>query len=431
MKLRTSSSLEVPPLACREVPNRSGAQGHATTPVDPNFPDSLTRRFHTPIEMASLRSRRREEAGFRDPPPSPPLYLGGYDAWEMSGPRAVHHRSWFWNCGSLAIALGAFQCLLLATKACAATNVLPSPAPAASSTNLSAPPPLPPLTKSPVELFRNLLAMAPMQRRHALTNRPAEGQQRILAKLGEYDALKPEERELRLRATELRWYLLPLLSLPPTNRIAELERVPSDLRKLVSARLEMWDVVPPPLQTQILDDDRATQLYFQLEISTPKQRETLLEPLPPQRRAEVEAGFKEWVRLSVADRQKLLDRVNQFFDLTPKEKTRVLATLSEAERQQMEETLRTFERLPRPQRIQCIQSFVKFASLGPEERSQFFKNAERWQAMTPAERESWRKLVREVPLLPPLPPEDGPPRLPNVSPRSARSSAAALATNAN
>lgn len=273
--------------------------------------------------------------------------------------------------------------------------------------------------------------MAPVQRRQALTNRPVESQQRILAKLGEYDALRPEERELRLRVTELRWYLLPLLSLPPTNRTAELVRVPADLRKLVAARLEMWDVVPPPWQTQILDDDRATQLYFQLEISTPKQREKLLEPLPPQRRAEVEAGFNEWVRLSAADRQKLLDRVNQFFDLTPKEKTKVLATLSGAERQQMEETLRTFERLPRLQRIQCIQSFVKFASLGPEERSQFFKNAERWQAMTPAERESWRKLVREVPLLPPLPPEDGPPRPPNVPPRSARSATAAVATNTN
>ena len=65
--------------------------------------------------------------------------------------------------------------------------------------------------KSPVDFFRKLLAMAPEEREAFLTNRPPEIRQRILAKVDEYEALDPDQRELRLRATELRWYMMQLL----------------------------------------------------------------------------------------------------------------------------------------------------------------------------------------------------------------------------
>jgi hypothetical protein len=53
--------------------------------------------------------------------------------------------------------------------------------------------------------------MAPAERREFLANRSPEAQKLILAKVKEYEALRPEERDLRLWVTELRWYLLPLL----------------------------------------------------------------------------------------------------------------------------------------------------------------------------------------------------------------------------
>ena len=68
--------------------------------------------------------------------------------------------------------------------------------------NLSAPPPLPPTGASPVDFFRQLLAMSPAERNQSLTNRSPEIRARILAKVREYQALGPDERELRLRATE-------------------------------------------------------------------------------------------------------------------------------------------------------------------------------------------------------------------------------------
>jgi hypothetical protein len=261
---------------------------------------------------------------------------------------------------------------------------------------------LPPLPKCPVDFFRDLLAMTVTERKQALTNRAPESQRLILAKVQEYQALPADEREARLRATELRWYVLPLMSMPATNRPSRLDQIPRDLRPLVQARLAQWDVFPPPLQKQLLEDERNLQLYLQLEASTPTQQETILKRFPAAQRQEIEAGFQKWRALSEPERQRALVRVNQFFDLTPREKSKVLATLSDAERGQMERTLRNFERLPRAQRAQCINSFGRFASLSGEERLQFLMNAERWQAMTPGERETWRKLVSQAPLLPPI-----------------------------
>ena len=109
----------------------------------------------------------------------------------------------------LVVALAAGQ---LAVFQLVAETAAPVPAPQklfSGPANLSLPPR--PRLKSPVDLFRELLAMTPAGRENFLTNRPPGIRNRILAKVREYGALDPNERELRLRATELRWYLLPLL----------------------------------------------------------------------------------------------------------------------------------------------------------------------------------------------------------------------------
>jgi len=89
--------------------------------------------------------------------------------------------------------------------------------------------------------------------------------------------------------------------------------------------------------------------------------------------------------------------------LTPSEKEKVLATLSDAERRQMEKTLESFGKLSPMQRRQCVTSFTKFAGMSPDERQEFLKSAQRWSAMSPAERQSWRELVSAAPKMPPFP----------------------------
>jgi len=283
-------------------------------------------------------------------------------------------------------------------------------------------PPLPPPPKSPVAAFRELLALDPEHRDESLTNRPAEARQRILAKLREYTSLPPAERELRLRATELRWYLTPLLAVPATNRAALLERVPADLRALVTTRLLLWSITPPGLRAQLLEDDRKMRLYLQLEASSPEQQETLLQAQPPGQRGEIEVGFVRWRALPAEERQKSLDRVNRFFDLNAREKARVLANFPESERRQMEQTLQSFEQLQPDQRARCVRAFGKFASLSPGERAEFLSNARRWEAMTPTERATFRNLVQVAPRLPPTPPRLRVPPLPGSRPTTVTNS---------
>src|SRR5688572_19384966 len=78
---------------------------------------------------------------------------------------------------------------------------------AQSATNQQPPLPPVPVAKSPVDAFRELLAMNPAAQRAALTNRTEESRQGLVAKIREYQRMDPDDRELRLVATELRWYL--------------------------------------------------------------------------------------------------------------------------------------------------------------------------------------------------------------------------------
>jgi hypothetical protein len=268
--------------------------------------------------------------------------------------------------------------------------------------NLSLPPL--PTVKSPVDFFRELLAMSPIERKNCLTNRPPEIRERILDKVREYQALDPNERELRLRATELRWYLLPLLHRSPTNRAAQLAAVPEDIRDLVKKRLGQWDILLPPLQQEFLDNQRVLRYFSHVDSTNGP-------PLPEgdQHYGTHDADLARWNALPGNERKRITDRFNQFFELTSREKERTLNTLSNAERQQMEKTLQAFEKLPPPLRAKCIRAFTEFAGMNPAEKQEFLKNAVRWSQMSPAERQAWRDLIAHVPKWPPLPPRLPPP----------------------
>ena len=266
---------------------------------------------------------------------------------------------------------------------------------ALSATN--SPPPIP-TAQSPVLFFRQLLAMTPAERNRSLTNRPPEVRARILDKVREYQSLGPDQRELRLRATELRWFLMPLLRAPAEQRSSGVEHVPPELRELVKTRLAQWDLLPPPLQQEFLANDKTLHYFSRVE-------PTNSPAASPQQ-------------------QQIAEQFKQFLELTPAEKQQTLGTLSEAERAQMDKTLKTFEQLPAQQRIRCIRNYAKFAGMSGAERSEFLKNAENWSKMSPSERQTWRDLVTHVPLLPPSPSLQPP--MPHALPKVPRAN---MATN--
>lgn len=249
-----------------------------------------------------------------------------------------------------------------------------------------------PLGSSPVDLFRMMLDAEPDELEKLLADRPPEKREQLLAKLREYQQMSPDERELRLRATELQWYVVQLLSLKGTNRQARLQEVPADICRLVEDRLTQWDILPPPLREELMQNAETLRRYLQLDTGNPV-------PQPPD----------ESVR-------KALKNTYKFFELTEQEQKEVLGMLSEAERRQIERALESFRKLSPELRARCIRAFGRFATMSPEQREQFLKNAERWKAMTPAERQRWRELVRQVPMWPPEPPGVEEPPLPPLPP---------------
>jgi hypothetical protein len=258
-------------------------------------------------------------------------------------------------------------------------------------------PPMPQL-RSPVESFRTLLVMPSAERRQYLSSRSPETQTKLTEKVREYLALPAEERELRLMATELQWYLKPLLNPAATNRASQLEMIPENVRPMVQARLAQWDKIPPGMQRLMLTNRHGAEYLV--------------------------GGSSTRVPPSPADamHKRLQQQLDRFFELTPGEKEKVLATLSDAERRQMEKSLTAYANLTPRQRQQCLASFARFAGMSTAEQQEFLKNTERWTQMSATDRQAWRELVSMVPKLPPLPvlTRKQPPPLPNDLKQRAR-----------
>jgi hypothetical protein len=258
---------------------------------------------------------------------------------------------------------------------------------------------------SPIDDFRGLLALTPAEREQALAEKSEWHRKLLQSKLQEYDALIPEERELRLRTTQLRWQMKWLMTTPPAQRSEKLAQISDEDRRWIDSRLELWDKLSPELQREVLEHEFTISYFMRLETAPPAERENLLQHFSPDRRKKLEDDIARWRGLPDQQRRRMYDNFNQFFELSEREKERTLNTLSEAERRQMEQVLGQFEKLPAHQRRVCIDSFRKFSNMTAEERDQFLQNAERWQAMTPSERETWRNLVTQLPPMPPgLPP---------------------------
>lgn len=276
--------------------------------------------------------------------------------------------------------------------------------PAQQAARVPQPPPMPP---SPIQFFRELLPMTAEQRQTALEKYSAKSRAFVTGKLKEYEALPPAEREDRLRTLEMRWHLLPLMSMAPSNRVLRIQAIPERDRPLIEERLRLWDKLTPEQQRDVLECEPAIDAYASTgrrvpatstgsQLSTNMQERInksrdYLYKLHPEKRAELYHNFQEFFELSEKEKTKALDSIH---------------TLSDAERRQMAQTLRTFDRLPRAEREQCIHGFQKFSALSREEQDQFLRSVERWQAMTPRDREIWRRLVdRKALPLPPLPPD--------------------------
>ena len=264
--------------------------------------------------------------------------------------------------------------------------------------------------RNPVAVFRTLLAMRTDARATELAAKPARLRDVLSTRLREYDTFTPAEREARLRATELRYHLNPLLTTTPDARATRLAAVPASFRSLVEERLAAWDKLPAEIQREVLANERLLQAMTRPAVVG------ALPPLPPGLMPKVPDNVTQWQGLDARQREQLLDNFTHYFRLDDRAKTRVVAALPEPKRAETTRALDQFEQLTAAERAASLAALKKLGQMTPAEQSQFYANAEVWQKMPEAERAVWRKVVVEFPPLPPgagaqppLPPGFNPP----------------------
>ena len=276
-----------------------------------------------------------------------------------------------------------------------------TPAPAGAPPGAA--PPIPAPAVSPMDRFRELLAMTPAKRTEALAVKPEHQRLVLLRKIQEYEEMPLEEREERLKATQLLHDLLRLLSLPPAKRSERLNLIPEKERKVIEERLTHWDLLPPAAQQEILENELTLQQFLRAESQTPPPINAISSLQPTEYRRVLEDRLEQWRSFPQEKRQRMSQRFEEFFQLPAREREKTLNVFTEEERQKMEESLQVFARLSPEQRAMCIDSFRKLASLSREERDQFLKNAARWETMSSRERQSWRNLMGLMaPATPPI-----------------------------
>jgi uncharacterized protein DUF3106 len=291
-------------------------------------------------------------------------------------------------------------------------DTTPSPSTQSNSGSKgSSPPPLP-SGKSPVDLFRQLLAQSSAERSRFLEERSPESQKLILAKLREYESLTLEQRELRLQVTEMRWYLAPLLRVSAANRKDSVGTIPERLRTLVEARLQQWDKLPAAVQQQVLDNEDILNYYIEQAAKTESQPPEPPVRITPAQNERLEKSIRQWLAFSENQRKKVRSSFNQSLALTSEAKSNYFNALPDPERHQLELTLLALDKLTPSQRSECLRSFERLASMTAEERQEFLKSANHWERMTPAERQAWKNLVSKLSKLPPVPPGLGLPPVP-------------------
>ena len=317
--------------------------------------------------------------------------------------------------GLHAICLVALMAAVLPVVAIAA-EVKPSPT--ANPGAASAVPPLPPPPKSPIQFFRELLGASAADRDKLLEDKSPEHRQVIQKSLRVYDVLAADEREVRVRTMELRYYFNFALRGPATNRSERVKALPDLYRQPVTGRLAYWDKLSLDVQKQLLEHELVLRLSgtrTNVAITGLSSNMYQWQSLPDSRRRQIEESFARIFEMTDAERAAAMDAAARQY--TP------------AEREQMEVAMTKFRALPKDQRDRALGGFQRFTQLSAEEKRQFLRSAELWEKMSPAERQKWRELVAKLPPMPPVPPGFGEPPMPPMPPLPSPTRAPAVATN--
>jgi len=269
--------------------------------------------------------------------------------------------------------------------------------------------------QSPIVFFRGLLEKSPSERASALADRNDFQRRFILRKIAEYEAMDPGEAELRLKTTELRWYLKKLVRLEGRQRQAWLAGLEDSSRELLAARLNAWDTLSPAIQKGILEHEQTMEWVRKMDLATPEERTRMLAAQDPAERVEMEVRLKEWRKFSDSERERITALFMEFFELSEKERARILVRLSGDELKSVVPVISRLEVMDESELRQYVAHFNQMAAMAPLSRYAYLNHARQWKILNRQQQSNWKGLVVELPPLPPSPPGMLPPPHPSIS----------------
>ena len=237
-----------------------------------------------------------------------------------------------------------------------------------------------PVTTSPVEIFRRLIATNAVGREAFLAGKSPEARRVIEAKLREYEALEQGQREAKMRSLQLRWHTQRLMKMKPEDRPAQIAQIPAQDRAAVAERVNRFNILPPQIQREVVTNHVAMNFIFQ----DPRQ-----------------------VAGADSRNAQRMERLVEFVEWSPTDREKLLAKLTPTEHEQMQKTLSTFTNLSKEERGEAVEGFKRFAALSESERMAFLSTAERWRTMSDKDKAFWRGIVTALERarsLPPMPP---------------------------
>jgi hypothetical protein len=232
-------------------------------------------------------------------------------------------------------------------------------------------------------------------------------------RIHEFEVMSTEERNAKLQALELRWYMPQVMKLKPTERAPRLDTIPEPIRSIIKERLLQWDILPPSLQQEVLDNETAIKFFERPEHVSGN----AFDAMSPGQRSDLERRYTNWMGLPEGTRREIVKRFDDFIGMPETARSNTLAQLTDTDYAQMQQTFSQFGMLSKEQRVQAMRGFQKFAELSPAEQASFLKTAERWRTMSEKDRELWRDVVVRAQAVrtnvpPPLP---GSVRVPETS----------------
>ena len=262
---------------------------------------------------------------------------------------------------------------------------------------------------SPVEKFRLLLEASSSELNSELDTYPEETRSRIRLKITEYRKLSVEKRRQKLVATELRWYLPPLLNVDQETRDLHLKKLEPILANVIYQRLLTWDTLPEDLKSS---SSKSSLIIGHLSkapslnppLPNPSASGTLASAAQPSSQNTPSLpgapGNSGSVKASNPVSEERLQRLQAYFGMSQEAKNATLKDASLMSDSIFMSRLNWLETMPEQLWERVLSHLIRFQELSAEEKKAFGQSIKTWNRLPQAEKQAMRNLVKRTPPFP-------------------------------